>query len=394
LRNLPKSIDIHYDEDMNIGLLLPSLLMADRFADRIFAPKDLFLALADGLVKNGHNVFVYSTSNTKTRAQLVSGPHIFEQKNLSSIRVRSEQEDYTLFKLNYAEYEMDLTTHAYQHAKEHNVAIMHSYHDTVAHYVSPLSSIPTVYTLHDPSFAAGSLEGWRFDRFNHDTYVAISKRQADIFAPRVHVASVVYHGIDNKKWEYESKAGDYLAFGGRFIPEKGAEDAISVAETLHIPLHLATSDNYLDTTYYKDHLAARLKNPLFTFTGFLSHSAKNDWLKKAKALFFPIKWEEPFGMIMVEAMVSGTPVIAYNRGSVAEIVEDGVTGFIIDPDDTDRPRKGTWKIKKQGVEGLAEAVERIGEIDRAGCRKHIEENFSVENMVEGYENVYKNILQK
>ncbi len=379
---------------MNIGLLLPSLLMANRFADRIFAPKDLFLALADGLVKKGHKVFVYSTSNTKTRAQLVSGPHIFEQKNLSSVRIRSTSENYALFKLNYAEYEMDLTTHAYQHAQEHNVAIMHSYHDVVAHYVAPLSRIPTIYTIHDPSFDAGTLEGWRFDRFNHDPYVAISKRQADIFASRVHIAAVVYHGIDESQWDYSAKEGEYLAFGGRFIPEKGAEDALAVAASVNIPLHLATSENYLDTPYYKDTLAPLLKNPLFTFTGFLSQRAKNDWLKKAKALFFPIKWEEPFGMIMVEAMVAGTPVIAYNRGSVSEIVQDGVTGFIIDPDDTDRPRKGSWVIKKQGIEGLTEAVRRIGEIDRAACRKHIKENFSVEKMVEGYENAYSKILQK
>jgi len=114
--------------------------------------------------------------------------------------------------------------------------------------------------------------------------------------------------------------------------------------------------------------------------------------QKAQALIFPIQWEEPFGLVMVEAMSCGTPVIAYNRGSVAEIVKDGVTGFIVDPDDTDRPGKGSWTIKKQGVEGLVEAVKRIGEIDRAAARKHVEEKFTMDAMVAGYERAYKKLL--
>lgn len=356
---------------MKIGLLLPSLLMAERFSDRIFAPKDLFLSLADGLVDRGHEVYVYSTSNTKTKAQLVSGPRIFEEKNLESVRVRTEQNEYTLFKLNYAEYELDLTVKAYQHAKNAGVSVMHSYHDALAHYVASLSPIPTVYTLHDPAFSQGSLEGFRFDRFNKDCYVAISHRQKELFQSRLNVINVVYHGIDVGQWQWEKDSGEYLAYGGRFIPEKGVEDALSVSEALNIPLHLATSGNYLDTPYYKDHLASKLKNPLFTFTGFLSAKAKNDWLKQARALLFPIKWEEPFGMVMIEAMACGTPVIAYNRGSVPEVIVDGKTGFIVD-----------------SVDGMVAAIKRIDEIDRSACRKHVEENFTVEKMVDGYERIY------
>lgn len=97
---------------------------------------------------------------------------------------------------------------------------------------------------------------------------------------------------------------------------------------------------------------------------------------------------------MVESMSCGTPVIAYNHGSVAEIVKDGVTGFIIDPDDEDRPLKGSFVIKKQGVEGLVEAIKRIKEIDRRSCRKHVEENFTVERMVDGYERVYNQLINQ
>ncbi|MBI5619392.1 glycosyltransferase, partial [Candidatus Gottesmanbacteria bacterium] len=109
-------------------------------------------------------------------------------------------------------------------------------------------------------------------------------------------------------------------------------------------------------------------------------------------------WEEPFGLVMIEAMACGTPVIAYNRGSVAEIVKDGVTGFIIEDDNTTNTTNtankpiSQWVIKKKGIEGLVEAVKRIGEIDRAACRKHVEEHFTVEKMVEGYEQVYNKLL--
>lgn len=386
---------------MNIGLLLPSLLMAPRFADRIFAPKELFLQLADGLVAKGHTVYVYSTSNIKTRAHVISGPQIFEEQTLSSVRVRQQYADYVLFKLNYTEYELDITTKAYEHAQSHAVSIMHSYHDPIAHYICPLSSIPTIYTLHDPLFPKGTIEGWRFTRFAKDAYIAISKSQAKLFEQHVRVIGAVHHGIDAEKWSWSEDAQEYLVFIGRIIQEKGIEDAFIVSECLNNPLHLATSDNYMSTPYYQQYVKPKLNNPLFTVAGFLTGEAKNAWIKHALALLFPIHWEESFGMVMIEAMVCGTPVIAYNRGSVPEIVVDGVTGFIIDPpegDETPYPL-GKQMIKKRGVEGLCEAVERLKSMGadryramRRSCRRHVEEHFTVAQMVEGYEQVYKKVL--
>jgi glycosyltransferase involved in cell wall biosynthesis len=102
--------------------------------------------------------------------------------------------------------------------------------------------------------------------------------------------------------------------------------------------------------------------------------------QKAKALIFPIQWEEPFGLVMIESMSCGTPVVAFNRGSVSEIVKDGVTGFVVPPE--------------KGVDGLVEAIKKIDTIDRAACRKHVEEHFTVEKMVEGYEKVYEKILSQ
>jgi glycosyltransferase involved in cell wall biosynthesis len=149
--------------------------------------------------------------------------------------------------------------------------------------------------------------------------------------------------------------------------------------------------------FFTDVIAPKLKeNPQVTLTGFLQGAQKAQHLGMAKAFLFPIHWEEPFGMVMIEAMACGTPVIAYNRGSVPEIVIDGVTGFIIDPpegDDTPYPL-GQHIIKARGVDGIAQAIKRIGEIDRSACRKHVEDHFTVEKMVEGYERVYQDVLSK
>lgn len=392
---------------MKIGLLLPSLLMAKRFSDRIFAPKPLFLTLANGLVKKGHKVFVYSAPETPTRSKLISGDKQLAEKDFPSVRFRAGQDGYLNYKLTYNEYEVDLTEKAYLHGEKEKLEIMHSYHDNMSHYFAKLSAITTVYTLHDPVFCPNSIEVWRFKRFAKDNYIAISKRQAEICrGAGLNIVDVVYHGIDINSLSFSPSSKDYLAFIGRFIPEKGVLDAIKVSEMLQIPLHLATSDNDLETTYYKETLKERLNNKLTSLMGYMNENTLCEWLKHAKALLFPIQWEEPFGMVMIEAMACGVPVIAYNRGSVSEIVRDGLTGFIVDPPEADLQvqsssrfnrdkvqNEGQWIIKKKGIEGLIEAVKRIGEIDRRACRKHVEENFTIEKMVTNYENVYREVIK-
>ena len=373
---------------------MPSVLMAERFADRIFAPKDLFLALADGLVARGHTVYVYSTSNTQTKGTLITGDPILEKQMLHSVKIRKLAGSQLEFRLNATEYESDIAGVSYKHAKANGVEVMHLYMDSIAHYWAESSVIPTVMTIHDPLFPPDTLEGWRYRRFRRLPHVAISARQKDIYGPDFNIVDVVYHGLNLATFPVGNSDKGYLAFVGRLIPEKGIEDALQASQATGLPLHIATSENYLDTDYYTSTLKPLITAAGATMTGFMQNRERNDWMKSARAVVCPIHWEEPFGMVMIEAMACGTPVIAYNRGSVSEIVKDGVTGFIIDPDDTDRPGKGSWKIKTQGVAGLVEAIKKIDQIDRAACRKHVEEKFTIEKMVDGYEQVYKKILSK
>ena len=147
--------------------------------------------------------------------------------------------------------------------------------------------------------------------------------------------------------------------------------------------------------YWESEVFPHIDGKNILYESVLPKEALHQRYGNAKALLFPIHWEEPFGLVMIEAMACGTPVIAYNRGSVSEIVRDGVTGYIVDDDrsnKSDKTNTSNLIIKKKGIAGLVEAIKRIGEIDRSACRKHVEAHFTVDRMVTGYEQVYKKVL--
>lgn len=381
---------------MKIGLLLPSILMSEKYNNRIFAPKDLFLSLSDGLVKKGHEVFVYSAEGTKTSAKLILGDKHLEFDSLRSVKdvAANLQEEMSFIRTSY-EYELELTGRAVFHANKNNLDVLHSYMGYLTNYFVSQSNVPVVFTLHDPVFPVNTLEYLRFILFPNHNYIAISRSQKRNYeeALKINPVATVYHGLEIQDFTFSEKQGDYLSFVGRYLPEKGVDDAIKASLALKMQLKMASSSNYKDTEYYREKIKPYLNPAGIEEVPFIStNKEKSEFYKVSKALLFPIKWEEPFGMVMIEAMSCGTPVIAYNRGSVSEIVRDGVTGFVIDQDDEDRLGKGSWVIKKKGVEGLVEAAQRIGEINRNACRRHVEDNFSVEKNVESYEKVYQTIL--
>lgn len=386
---------------MKIGLFLPSLLMLEKYKERIFAPKKLFLDLADALVDRGHKVYVYSTSDVKTRAEVISGDKILEKEDLQS---KSLGIDKSWAMMRYKpipiEYELDLTIKAFLHARKHGIALIHAYHDFMIRYMEKLvPDVSVVYTLHDPVPSPGTLEKWRLKQFADDFYIAISKHQARQYGDFIRKPKVIYHGIKVSEFPFSASGGRHIGFIGRLVPQKGAHEAIAASLELKIPLEIGTSPFYYKSDYFKKEIKPHLQGKLISLSGYLGGKRRLEWLKTAKAVLFPIRWDEPFGLVMIEGMACGTPVIAYNRGSVSEIVRDGVTGFIIEPEEGEhrtqssmtKIKKGDWIIKKRGVLGLVEAMKRIGEIDREKCRRHVEENFSLERMVSEHEKLYQKI---
>jgi glycosyltransferase involved in cell wall biosynthesis len=197
--------------------------------------------------------------------------------------------------------------------------------------------------------------------------------------PNSNWVATVYNGIDVDDFTFRSERGTYLAFLGRVSPDKGLDTAIRVAARARMPLKVAarlprggeSTEEARDRQYYQEQILPLLSQNEVEFVAQISGTARDDLLGGAAALLFPVRWPEPFGLVMPEAMACGTPVIALRCGSVPEVVEDGVTGFVRDNE-----------------EELVEAVSRIGEIDRARCRIEVARRFSCAAMADGYEDVY------
>ncbi len=206
--------------------------------------------------------------------------------------------------------------------------------------------------------------------------VSISESQRKPL-PHLRWIRTIHHGYPKSQYAFSPKAREgYLAFLGRIAPEKGVDRAIDVAQRAGLPLRIAAKIDFADRGYFNDRIAPLLENAQDVhYIGEISEQDKSDFLGNAAALLFPIDWPEPFGLVMIEAMACGTPIIAFNRGSVPEVIEHGLTGFIV-----------------ESVEEAAAAARRVTELDRAAIRLAFEKKFTAETMAIGYEAAYRSVL--
>lgn len=380
---------------MKIGLILPSIYMYAKYGNgRIFAPGDLASALVNGLVEKGHTVNFYTAPDTATKGNLIPGDKSLLDDDLSYFIIRNrsdEEKKYATEEVLKRDYEFPLVLKAYQDAREGRLDIIHNYHDFGSHYFDEFTHFPTVYTLHDPMPPKNTVEYHRLAKFSHHNYVSISDAQRR--GMDLNFVQTIYHGVNFNDYQLGNGEEGYLIFFGRLLEDKGPHISIEVAKRANMNLKIASSFVSANTSekYYEEKIKPFVDGKQIQEVGLLKGKEKSDFIGHAKAFVFPLQWEEPFGMVLIESMASGTPVIAYNRGSVAEIVKDGLTGFVIDPDEGNRPGKGTFVIKKKGIDGLMEALSRIDEIDREKCREYVKEKFSIDKMIENHEKLYKQI---
>ncbi|HEY7791887.1 MAG TPA: glycosyltransferase family 4 protein [Vicinamibacterales bacterium] len=229
--------------------------------------------------------------------------------------------------------------------------------------------IPAVHTLHHPADPVLSAQ---YDRYPQVHYVAISAAQAR--RERMPKLSVVHHGLNLADYIVGSRKGDYLAFLGRMAPCKGAHLAIEVARRAGLPLKLAGEIQPTFRDYWEREVSPRIDGDQIQYIGEADLLKKNELLAHARALLFPIQWDEPFGLVMIEAMACGTPVLAFPGGAVAEVVEDGVSGWIC-----------------AGVDEMAERAAGVP-IAADSCRAWVADRFSCDRMVEGYLEIYDRAL--
>ena len=185
----------------------------------------------------------------------------------------------------------------------------------------------------------------------------------------------VHHGLPPDLLPFSPQGGDYLAFLGRISPEKGVETAIEIARRSGIKLKIAAKVDKADRGFFEAEIKPLLDGPLVEYIGEIREDQKKDFLGNAHALLFPINWEEPFGLVMIESMACGTPVIAFARGSVPEVIRDGISGFLV-----------------QDIEGAVRAVAQIGSLSRIGCRGHFDEYFVAARMAADYVAIYQELI--
>ncbi len=238
---------------------------------------------------------------------------------------------------------------------------------------SAVCSIPTVVTFHHERIEK-LVEYYR--EFPDVTPVAISRRQAELL-PELGVHHVVHHGLDVDRYPTGEGEDGWLAFIGRFAPEKGPDIAIDVATALRLPLRMGGKPHWANGEYFEQELTPRLERSrdLVHWDGEVSFGPKLDILRGARATLFPIAWEEPFGLVMIESMLVGTPVVAFPHGAAPEVVDEGVTGFLV-----------------RDEAEMMDRVRRIGEIDRARCRARARERFNATRMARDYERVYASAM--
>lgn len=335
---------------MNIAMLSP---IAWRTPPRHYGPwESIASLLTEGLVACGHDVTLFATGDSKTSGILHAvSPHGYE-------------EDHSLIPKVW---ECLHISELFDHADEYD--IIHNHFDYLPLTYTGLTTTPVLTTVHGFS-SPGILPVYR--KYNGKTfYVSISDADR---SPDLDYIKTIHHGIDIKQFDFEPWPEDYLLFFGRIHNDKGAREALEIASACNKKLILAGIIQ--DREYYDQYITPHIDNHKVTYAGSLGPVERNRLLGKACGLLHPIQFDEPFGLSVIESMACGTPVIAFNRGSMPELIENGKNGFLV-----------------ENVKEAVEAVACIKEIDRATCCRHVEAHFSVDRMISEYIKVYEMILK-
>lgn len=321
--------------------------------------------LIDGLHRRGHEITLFATGDSITPQRLIS----VIDKPMRGY----PQRDIWKAEFLQAAKVLDMID-------EFDIIHCHFGPDVFPYpWLTELTDKPFVFTLHGrldlPELKRLYKECERVRRCYH---ISISNDQRIPLLEANYIATV-YNGIETERYPFSEQKEDFLVFLGRSSPEKGIVEAIKIAETSGERLIILAKVDPVDRGYFEKDVKPHIDGKQIVFIGEAEFDEKVSWLKRAKALLFPIQWREPFGLVTIEAMVCGTPVLAPGKASVPEIVVDGVTGFIVSPENM-----------------MDEMIERLGhikEIDPKKCREHVEKNFTAEKMVENYLALYKRVFE-
>jgi glycosyltransferase involved in cell wall biosynthesis len=339
---------------MRIAQLAP---LAESVPPKLYGGTERVVAwLVDELVDLGHDVTLFASGDSRTRGTL----HPVWPRALRLGRKGADPSAASALLLEAI-------------AKRANdFDVIHAHIDWLAIPLLRRLGVPFLTTMHGRLDLPGLSDVIR--EFPKVSFVSISDHQRQPL-PDANWSGTIQHGLPANLFRPSYEQGSYLAFLGRLTAEKGPEDAIRIARAAEMPLRIAAKIPRAETAYFKKHLVPHIDGDNVRLVGEVDEVKKQPFLAEAAGLLFPIDWPEPFGLVMIEAMACGTPVIAYRSGSVPEVVDDGVTGFIVDSE-----------------EEAVNAVKQLARLDRRKVRARFEERFSARRMAREYESHYRKLV--
>jgi glycosyltransferase involved in cell wall biosynthesis len=313
--------------------------------------------LTEELVRQGHEVTLFASGDSVTKAHLIAACR-------RSLRMDRHCLDQLAHHILMLEQVFKLRD---------RFDIIHFHIDYLHFPLTRAHRVPNLTTLHGRLDIPDLVPIYR--EFREMPVVSISNAQREPL-PWINWQGTVYHGLPEDLYTYREEPGKYLAFLGRISPEKRVDRAIEIARKVGMEIKIAAKVDAVDRSYFEDVVEPLLKDPAVEYVGEIGEGEKDEFLGNAYALLFPIDWPEPFGLVMIEAMACGTPVIAYRKGSVPEVMEEGKTGFIV-----------------EGLEDAVKAVESVHTLSRKRCREVFEERFTAARMTRDYLSLYQRLLE-
>ena len=324
--------------------------------------------LTEGLINKGHKVTLFASGDSKTKAKLIS---VFPK---------------SLYKENISWHDsyspLLQTISSAENLKDFDIIHNHFHYWGLALSFLTNTKQKTVTTYHGDfnSIPKNKAKYKLLEKFKQSNFISISNSQRKVKGIKINFIANIYNGIDVSKFDFSEKPGQYLAWLGRITPKKGVLESIEIAKKAKMNLKIAAKiDQNVpeDINFYEQKIKPLVDGKKISYIGEIKgNKEKSDFLKKAYALVNPIKWAEPFGLVMAEAMACGTPVIVFDQGSAREVVKDKKTGFIVN-----------------NINEAVKAVKKIDQISRKQCRQRVEENFTKEKMVDCYEQAYYKLLK-
>ncbi|KUK79439.1 MAG: hypothetical protein XD95_0391 [Microgenomates bacterium 39_7] len=404
---------------MKIALVVPHIFMHQQILpDVIFSPGELALSLASGLSELGHQVTLFTPGSVEELLQDSKVKNITADLTLFEEELAARGDTYlNLLKKHPLTFitlarqvQSELIAQAYALANQGEFDLVHVWcnEEEQALVNARFCQKPVVFNHHEPF---NFLTKYRaiFPKYPHLNWLSFSYAQRQTFGlppPQVNWVGNIYHGLPADKYKLQKTPQDYLLYMGRIIQPKGVHYAIAAAKKLGIKLKIAGKHyaGHSKDKYWQEFIEPEIDGNQIKYVGFVKDvEDKQKLLGGAKALIMPSTWQEPFGLVMIEAMACGTPVLGFDCGAIPEVVEDGVSGLVVKYlskkiiEENIKVKKQSWEELQQdeqfkdNVDHLKSSIKEIDQISRRKCRQCFEKRFALNKMVEGYEQLYKKL---